>query len=171
MAERTRFAAQSGTAFPIIGLGVMAAVALPLLGGGFWYVGGPLLGVLAIVFVVRRPKGTLVVVDKQGLLDRRLGVGTIPWRHVASFEPVTVLGIVYVNVFLTEAGQSIAVFPPMRRITNEVRTLLGITPVHITASGLDATPKEVISSLTVALALAQQAEPPPPRPSTRIPAR
>ena len=178
MAERTRFAARSSTAFPIIGMGVLATLTLPLLGGGIWFVGGPLLGVAAVLSVIRRPKGTILVIDRQGLLDRRLGTPTISWRLIESFAPVTVFGIVYININLSAAGTAAVTYPPVRRLVNLACTPLGITPVHITVSGLDATPDEVIASLTVAMANARaEAERPntpnsplraiTPRPPTR----
>jgi hypothetical protein len=169
MVERTRFAARSSTAFPIIGLGALATVTLPLLAGGIWFVGGPLLGIAAILAVVRRPKGTILVIDRQGLLDRRLGVPIVAWRHVESFAPVTVFGVVYININLSPAGAAALAFSPWRKhVVNRACKLLGITPFHVTVSELDATPDEVIASLNVAIANARAEAERPHTPSSPL---
>jgi hypothetical protein len=79
---------------------------------------------------------------------------------------------------LSPVGAAAVTFSPWRKhVVNRACKRLGIAPFHITVSGLDATPDEVIASLNVAIATARaEAERPntpaslraiTPRPPTR----
>ena len=133
---------------------------LPLLGGGIWLGLGPSIGAIAVLSQLVRPKGTVLVVEKQGFTDRRIRPESISWKLVDGVDRVKVRGVDYINIHLNRAGQDVVKLPAWRRALNPAFALVGITPVHVTASALDASPNEIFTSLFNSFSLAAQADPP-----------
>lgn len=158
MAERSRFAVRATSAVPIVGIGVLAAIMLPLLGGGIWLVVGPVMGGLAVLSQLVRPKGTVLIIDKQGFTDRRIRTDMILWKLVEGVDRVKFRNVDYINIRLNRAGAEVVMLPQWRRLFTPVYSMLGIAPVHVTASALDGSPNEVYTALFNSFSLAGRAE-------------
>lgn len=156
MAERSRFGARSTNSVPLIGIGMLVAIMLPLIRGGAWTVGGPVIGLLVLLSQYFQPKGTVLIVDKQGVHDRRLGTQMIPWRYISGVDKVVLQGVTYVNIHLTLAGEEFVHLPLWRQALTPLLKMLGLAPVHVTASGLDARPEEIYSAIFTAYTIASQ---------------
>lgn len=141
------FSAREYNAALLILMTIAAVAVIVFMKGGVWRFAGPVIGVVVIWSVLTKPKGTILTVTSEGFRDRRLGNKQIPWRYVEQLDRINLHGTHYINVRLNSSGDEFVELAGWRRIINPLLRLVGVMPVHVTASGLNAHPDDVFSEM------------------------
>jgi hypothetical protein len=125
----------------------VALVIAAALGGLYFFLGympvpGWIAGIgIAIALVYRTIKGEsdepVITLDEQGIFDRRLKIGVIPWDDIRRAVPYSIQGIDYISLDLHDMKTYEARRPLWLRILSQGQRLFGMSSVSIMANGLD----------------------------------
>lgn len=125
----------------------VALVSAAALGGLYLFLGympvpGWIAGIgIAIALVYRTIKGDsdqpVIILDEQGIFDRRLKVGVIRWDDIRRAVPYTVQGVEYISLDLHDMKTYEAHRPLWLRILSQGQRLFGMSSISIMANGLD----------------------------------
>ena len=98
-------------------------------------------GVLAIVLLFSALRGDskdpCIVIDEQGVLDRRLKVGVIRWEDIRRITLHSLSGAEYISLDLHNMNTYEARRPAWLRLTAKTQRLSGMSPIAISTNGLD----------------------------------
>lgn len=78
----------------------------------------------------KRPR---LVISRQGVQDRAIGVGLIPWSAIAAIEETAVRQSHFLSLKLHDPGAWRARMPLWRRMVMDARAVFGVTPFSIDA--------------------------------------
>jgi len=99
---------------------------------------------IAIALVYRTIKGEsdepVIILNEEGIFDRRLKVGVIRWDDIRRAVPHSVQGVDYISLDLHDMKIYEARRPLWLRILSKGQRLLGMSSVSIMANGLDVHP-------------------------------
>ncbi|WP_394539830.1 hypothetical protein PRJ39_04295 [Lysobacter enzymogenes] len=115
-----------------------------LIGGAsiVFFGGGAVL--FAFQLLDRRPR---LVLDDEGLTDRTLGVGTIPWRDIAGAQLRTVRGHAFVCLQLRNPEQWSARLSARQRRLAALNQRMGYAMLNVNLSGVAADPQAVLKRI------------------------
>lgn len=135
----------------------LALLAAAALGGLYFFLGylprwGWIAGILiAISLVFRAIKGEstdpVIILDEEGLFDKRLKVGVIRWSDIRRAVPYSLQGVEYVSLELHDMKSYEARRPLWLRLLSKGQRLLGMTPISILAHGLDVDPETLLDKI------------------------
>lgn len=138
--------------------GRVALLCLLSLGGAglFYYVYGYLplpLRVAAGAVVVAVPfrlawgfdTGPCIVLDEEGVNDKRLKAGVIRWEDIRRPYVLTLFGAEYVCLELRDAAAYRARMPAWQRLAGALNGSLGMTPFAISTSCLDVDAEALVA--------------------------
>ncbi|HYF63625.1 MAG TPA: STM3941 family protein [Herpetosiphonaceae bacterium] len=147
--SRVRFILLTVLSLAFVGIGVMLVTsASASRAGNTWK------GWLAIVFFGacaavgawqlfdRRPR---LVIDDEGVFDRTLKVGRIPWSAIAGATPQSILGNHFIALDLRNEEEWIARLPKPYRSMVKGNEALGFAKLNLNLSGTDAKPAELLA--------------------------
>jgi hypothetical protein len=84
-----------------------------------------------------------LIIDEQGILDRTLGVGRIPWSEITSAHVQSISGDDFICLELEHPEQYAAKLSPVRRAALSANRALGCTDFIINLSGVNASTDEI----------------------------
>jgi hypothetical protein len=124
---------------------LIAAVAIAFL---YFYLGylpvfvWILLAVTAPFFVYRIFRGVnteepLIILDEEGVLDKRLKVGVIRWADIRRISRHSLSGVEYISLDLHDTKEYNARRPLWLKLVSQVQRPLGMSSIAISTTGLD----------------------------------
>jgi hypothetical protein len=135
----------------------LALLCAAALGGLYFFLGympvqGWIAGIgIAIALVYRTIKGhsdePVIILDEQGIFDRRLKVGVIRWDDIRRVVPYSIQGIEYISLNLHDMNTYEARRPLWLRLLSKGRRLFGMSSISIMANGLDIHPDTLIHKI------------------------
>ena len=106
-----------------------------------------LAAVVVIVFVqgVRQmfDRGPCIVLNDEGIYDKRLGMGLIRWSDIERVRMQGLSGAYYISLELSNSDQYLSRQPAYTRIANQIWRLYNISPIHIKVAHMDVAPGDV----------------------------
>ena len=84
-----------------------------------------------------------LIIDEQGILDRTLGVGRIPWSEITQAHIQTLSGNDFICLELEHPEEYAAKLSPVRRAASSANRALGCTDFIINLSGVNASTEEI----------------------------
>ena len=125
----------------------LALLTAAALGGLYFFLGYmPVVGwiagiVIAISLVYKAIKGDskdpVIILDEQGIFDRRLKVGVIRWDDIRRAVPYSLQGVEYISLDLHDMKTYEARRPLWLRLLSKGQRLVGMSSVSILANGLE----------------------------------
>lgn len=101
-------------------------------------------GVVAVVFLVRlldgRPR---IVIDADGVFDRHLGVGTIPWSEIHEAKLFAVEGQPFIGLGVIHAHRWVARMPWHKRWSAALGARWGYRPMNLYLANATVDPNTV----------------------------
>jgi len=135
----------------------LALLCAAALGGLYFFLGympvtGWIAGIgIAIALVYRTIKGDsdepVIILDEQGILDRRLKVGVIRWDDIRRIVPYSLQGVEYISLDLHDMKSYEARRPLWLRLLSQGQRLFGMSSVSIMANGLDIHPDTLVHKI------------------------
>jgi hypothetical protein len=135
----------------------VALICAAALGGIYFLLGympfyGWIVGVvIAISLIIRAIKGDskdpVIIIDDQGILDKRLKVGVIRWTDIRHAVPTTLQGIEYISLDLHDMKLYESRRPLWLRLLSKGQRAVGMSPVSILANGLDVDPEYLVDKI------------------------
>lgn len=95
----------------------------------------------ALQLIDRRPR---LILDDEGLYDRTLGVGTIPWRDIAGARLLSMRGHTFVCLQLRNPEVWLDKLAPRQRRLVALNQRLGFAALNVNLSGVAADPLAVL---------------------------
>ena len=128
------------TAAALVGLYLFLGY-MPVVG---WIAGS----VIAVSLIYRAIKGDsndpVIILDEQGIFDRRLKVGVIRWADIRRAVPYSLQGIEYISLDLHDMKIYEARRPIWLRVMSKGQRLMGMSSVSILANGLEIDPETLV---------------------------
>jgi hypothetical protein len=90
---------------------------------------------VAILFQLFR-RGPTVIIDEVGVLDRRLGIGPIPWQDISSVSITQVKRQRFISLWLRNEDDYLSRVPVWRRKLAQANQAMGFSPFSIAFTGL-----------------------------------
>ncbi len=122
-------------------IGLVAVVAIYLYLGylplTILIAGGGLALVLIWSALSDNSKDPCIVIDEQGVFDRRLQVGVIRWEDIRRITLHSLSGAEYISLHLHNMNTYEARRPLWLRMTAKTQRLSGMSPIAISTNGLD----------------------------------
>ena len=84
-----------------------------------------------------------LVISDEGILDRSLGVGVIPWTEIVGAYVRSISGNDFICLHLRDPSLFTSQFSPARRAMTSANRALGFTDLSINLSGLPVRTEEV----------------------------
>ena len=107
---------------------------LPVLG----WVAGIALVIILVTSVVRRPDtDPCIVLNEQGVFDKRLKIGVIRWSDIRHISCHVIHGGEYISLDLHDAAAYESKRPQWLHLSSQVQRLLGVSSIAISTNGLD----------------------------------
>ena len=123
---------------------IILAVGLPAL---YLYLGylpviiwvATILLIIALVFrlVTGETKGAVIVVNDEGVLDKRLRVGVIRWEDIRRIKSHDLEGAMYVSLELHDKKPYEARRPLWLKLLSQVQRVHGMSSISISTTGLN----------------------------------
>lgn len=125
-------------------MALIAAVALAAL---YFYLGYlPVMGWVAVIVLVpvlivkalrREGDEPVIILDDEGILDKRLKVGVIRWSDIRRIECHNLHGADYISLQLHDARTYEARRPLWLKALSQPQRIFGMSPTSISTNGLD----------------------------------
>lgn len=102
-----------------------------------WLIGPIVL--IALVFSAVRGQSTdpVIILDDEGVLDRRLKVGVIRWDDIRRIKSYSLSGAEYISLELHNAKTYTSRRPLWLTLLSQVQRVFGMTSIAISTNGLD----------------------------------
>ncbi len=85
-----------------------------------------------------------LVIDDEGVLDRTIRTGPIPWEQIQGAYLRSMSGSVFLCLHLREPRQCLDRMSKVGRMLAKANTALGFTPVSLNVSNLAADPNDIL---------------------------
>jgi hypothetical protein len=108
-------------------------------GVGFF---GP--GALILLWPLLDPRPRLVV-DAEGILDRTLGVGRIPWADILGWYVQSIAGSDFICLVVRDPASYAARLTGLRRLFAGANRAMGFTDLSLNLSGLNVSTEQILS--------------------------
>lgn len=95
--------------------------------------------------------GPVVVIDDEGITDRRLRVGTIPWKEIEDISIGSVNRQRFLSVHVRDPNVFLARMPFYARWLGRANTLMGFAPITLGFAGLTPGIDEVVRAIEARL--------------------
>lgn len=115
-----------------------------LIGGASIVFFGAGVVLFAFQLIDRRPR---LILDDEGLYDRTLGVGTIPWRDIAGAHLLSMRGHAFVCLQLRNPEHWLSKLSPRQRRLVALNQRLGFAALNVNLSGVAADPLAVLERI------------------------
>lgn len=125
----------------------MALLAAVALGALYFYLGYlPVIGwIIAVVLVIvliakavrREGDEPVILIDDEGVLDKRLKVGVIRWSDIRRIECHNLHGADYISLKLHNSSSYEARRPLWLKALSQPQRIFGMSPTSISTNGLD----------------------------------
>ena len=92
---------------------------------------------LLIKLIRRQSKDPIIILDEQGVFDRRLKVGVIEWDDIRRISSYSLSGAEYISLELHNAKKYESRRPLWLGAISQVQRLFGMTSIAISTNGLD----------------------------------
>ena len=89
----------------------------------------------------RRPR---LLMDDEGVLDRTLGLGKIPWKDIDGAFLKSIRGNDFVCLELKDADKYLNQLSSVKRLAAGANEKLGFTPISLNLSGVSASSEQVL---------------------------
>src|SRR5262245_985233 len=104
--------------------------------------------VIAISLIIRTIKGDskdpVIIIDEQGIFDKRLKVGVIRWADIRRAVPTTLQGIEYISLDLHDMKTYEARRPVWLRLLSMVLRVVNMSPVSILANVIEMDAETIV---------------------------
>jgi hypothetical protein len=100
-----------------------------------------------------------IILDDEGIFDRTLGPGKIPWARVEGAYIQSIHGTDFICLQLLDAERHIQNLTVAKRALIDLNTSLGFTPISLNLSGTTANAAEVLEIILKASRLHTRREP------------
>lgn len=144
-ASRLRSALLLAGAVAFVALGALLVRAgHPIVGGSSVLFFGAGIPTLLRLLLDARPR---LVIDEQGVLDRALGVGVIPWSEITGASVASVSGQRFVCLEVREPGFYTAQLGFLRRAVLGLNRALGFPELSLSLSALPVDADDVVAEI------------------------
>lgn len=101
--------------------------------------------VIGLVQAIRQlfDRGPCIIVNEEGVNDKRLGMGVIRWSDIQRVRMQNFSGAHFISLDLSNSEQYRSKQPAYTRIANQIWRLFHISPINIKAGYMDVTPEEL----------------------------
>ena len=101
--------------------------------------------VIALVQAVRQmfDRAPLIIINDEGINDKRLGMGLIRWSDIQSVRMHGLGGGYFISLELSNKEQYFARQSTFARLSSQIWRLYNISPIHIKVAYMDVTPDEL----------------------------
>lgn len=100
-----------------------------------------IVGITAIALLwslIHKPEpGPVIILDENGVLDKRLKVGVIQWADIRRIESYSLSSATYISLELHNSKNYESRRPLWLRLLSQSQRLLGMTPISISTNHLD----------------------------------
>ncbi|SRR6185369_13438782 len=87
--------------------------------------------------------GPCIVINEQGIHDKRLQMGTICWSDIERVRMHGVGGAYFISLELSNREQYLCQQPPYLRLSNQLWRVYNVSPVNIRVAYMDVQPDEL----------------------------
>jgi hypothetical protein len=112
-----------------------------------WVAGGVLLVVLVVRLVRPDSDDPCIVLNDEGVFDRRLKIGVIRWDDIRRIEWYNLHGAQYISLDLHNLQTYDARRPTWLKLISQVQRGFGMSSVAISTSGLDMDSQTILQKL------------------------
>jgi hypothetical protein len=102
-----------------------------------WVAAIALVATLVVNMVRRQSEDPCIVLDDQGVFDRRLKIGIICWSDIRRISCHSLHGAQYISLDLRNAATYEARRPPWLKLLSQVQRVHGMSSIAISTNGLD----------------------------------
>jgi hypothetical protein len=88
-------------------------------------------------------RGPCVIINEEGIHDKRLRIGTIRWSDIERVRMHGVGGAYFISLELLNSEQYLSRQPAYIRMSNQVWRLYNVAPVNIKVAYMDVLPDEL----------------------------
>lgn len=96
-----------------------------------------------------------LVIDEQGILDRTLGVGIIPWSEITGAYLRSIQGNSFICLEVLNPERWLERLSPIKRAMVPANEALGFTVLNLNLSAVSAEPAELLELILKTIALRQ----------------
>lgn len=101
--------------------------------------------VIAFVLALKQTfdRGPCIVINEEGINDKRLRMGTIRWCDIERVRMHGVGAAYFISLELLNSKQYLARQPAYVRISNQIWRLYNVSPINIKVAYMDIAPDEL----------------------------
>ena len=101
--------------------------------------------IIAFVMVLRQTldRGPSIVINEEGIYDKRLRMGTIRWSDIEGVRMHGVGGAYFISLELFNSQQYLSRQPSYVRISNQIWRFYDVSPINIKVAYMDVLPDEL----------------------------
>ena len=101
--------------------------------------------VIALVQAVKQmfDRAPLIIINDEGINDKRLGMGLIRWSDIESVRMHGLGGGYFISLELSNKEQYLARQSTFARLSSQIWRLYNISPINIKVAYMDVTPDEL----------------------------
>ena len=101
--------------------------------------------IIAFVMALRQTldRGPSIVINEEGIYDKRLRMGTIRWSDIEGVRMHGVGGAYFISLELFNSQQYLSRQPSYVRISNQVWRFYDVSPINIKVAYMDVLPDEL----------------------------
>ena len=105
--------------------------------------------VVDFVHAVRQlsQRGPVIIINEQGINDKRLGVGVVRWSDIEGARMHGVAGAYFISLKIANSKQYFARQPIYIRISNPLWRMFDVSPIHIKVAYMDVSPEELFKMI------------------------
>ncbi len=112
-----------------------------------WVAGGVMLVVLVVRLIRPEGEGPCIVLNDEGVFDRRLKVGVIRWDDIRRMKWHNLHGADYISLELRNHETYDARRPAWLKLLSQVQRVFGMSSLSISTSGLDMDTRSILQIL------------------------
>jgi hypothetical protein len=114
---------------------------------------GACIPIFAWQLVDSRPR---LVIDDQGILDRTLGVGVIPWSEITGAYLRSIHGNNFICLEVRNPERWLEHLSPVKRAMASANKALGFTPLNLNLSAVATDPSQILELILKTIAWGQE---------------
>jgi hypothetical protein len=101
--------------------------------------------IIAFVMALRQTldRGPSIVINEEGIDDKRLRMGTIRWSDIEGVRMHGVGGAYFISLELFNSQQYLSRQPSYARISNQIWRFYDVSPINIKVAYMDVLPDEL----------------------------
>jgi hypothetical protein len=92
-------------------------------------------------------RGPIIIINEQGINDKRLGVGVVRWSDVEGARMHGVAGAYFISLQVANREQYLARQPVYIRISNALWRIFDVSPIHIKIAYMDVSAGELFEMI------------------------